>query len=66
MTTSSGEWPTPPTNVRVVSQRGDEVPVECVYVGKDLDGTDMWEAVTEIDPSTITSLRMMSYRLAHQ
>jgi hypothetical protein len=40
--------PAPPVNVRVVLD-GTEIPVECVYAGRAVDGYHQWCAVTPID-----------------
>jgi hypothetical protein len=34
-----------PVNVRVVTLDGSEIPVDCRYVGVDLDGMQCWETI---------------------
>ncbi|MBB5918918.1 hypothetical protein BJY24_007830 [Nocardia transvalensis] len=37
--------PIPPTNVRLVSADGEEIPLELDYVGVDDDGIHVWNAL---------------------
>lgn len=37
--------PEPPVNVRLVTDEGVEVPVQCVYDGPDEDGAAQWRVV---------------------
>jgi hypothetical protein len=39
-----GREPTPPTNVRIRTRWGVEIPVQCVYVGC-FDGIHRWEVI---------------------
>jgi hypothetical protein len=48
----SGLWQrkvTAPVNVRIVLADGTEIPVDCCYIGKDDDGTFLWETVRRYD-----------------
>jgi len=47
----------PPTNVRLVLADGREVPVECVYAGRNRDGIAVWEVVTDLGAGTVCELK---------
>ena len=51
--------PVPPTNVRLQFENGDEIPLECVYVGIK-DDVHMWEAVIPVNASGHDACRLIA------
>lgn len=46
--------PRPPEGVCLLLPDGRRVPLECVYVGQDVDGVYRWRAVLTVRPITPT------------